>query len=92
MANFHDVVARFGARLERAGATDAALDVYALSDVYPATERRCRLRFAKGERDAVERRLLGIIDDPSCDEEILFADDFPARRPGSASVFCFSFG
>ncbi len=80
VAHFHEAVVRLGARLERAGAPDAALEVYALSDVYPATERTCRLRFANGDRDGVEQTLLRLIDDPSCDEEFLFADDFYRRK------------
>ncbi|CAN5322181.1 hypothetical protein BH23VER1_BH23VER1_36450 [soil metagenome] len=77
---FDQAVARLGARLDKAGDPETALAVYAHSDSYPSTERRCRLRFARGERAAVEALLRGLIDDPSCDEELLFAEDFYARK------------
>ena len=79
---FDHSIARLGAKLERSKALDAALSVYQLSNLHPARERRARLLYAAGERDAVEELLKEIIEAPSCDDELLFATDFSRRKFG----------
>lgn len=76
----HHTIHRLGRQLERVGATDLALEVYRLSDRFPSTERTARLLFQKGEKDETARFLSRLIDDPSCDEELLFAEDFYERK------------
>lgn len=69
-------VAQLGARFEKENLADEALEVYGYSEVHPARERRCRILFSKGERDGVRKILKLILDDPSSDEEFLFAEGF----------------
>lgn len=76
----HRALARLGRLLERESLTAEALDVYARSDQYPATERTVRLLFAADRREEAETMLRLLIDDPSCDAELLFAEDFLERK------------
>lgn len=76
----HRALHRLGRLLEREGNTDEALRVYALSGQFPSTERIARLLVQEGRREEAEELLLRLIDDPSCDEELLFAEDFLERK------------
>lgn len=76
----HRALARLGRVLEREGLAAEALDVFARSDQYPATERTVRLLFTADRRDEAEAMLRRLIDDPSCDAELLFAEDFLERK------------
>ena len=81
-ARFHQLVGRLGAALERAGLEEEALAVFSHSDCHPARERCCRLLFRSGARDAAKRVLDAIFECPSTDEELVFAEDFSARKFG----------
>ena len=76
----HRAIRRLGRELERFARPDDALNVYALSDQFPSTERSVRLLIQKGDRSEAEALLLRLIDNPSCDEELLFAEDFYERK------------
>ncbi|MBK1883415.1 VRR-NUC domain-containing protein [Luteolibacter pohnpeiensis] len=85
-AKFHRVIAQLGGRLERIDCIPQALQVYELSDHHPARERICRLRHARGETEIVQAFLQRIIDQPASDEELLFAEDFHARKFGGRKI------
>lgn len=76
----HRALHGLGRILEREGQADAALEVYLLSDHFPSTERTVRLLHGAGRVDEAESLLRRLIDDPSCDSELLFAEDFLERK------------
>lgn len=76
----HRALHRLGRELERLGRVAEALDVYLRSDHFPATERAVRLLMQRDDRESAEVLLLRLIDNPSCDEELLFAEDFYERK------------
>ena len=76
----HRAIHRLGRELERFGRPAEALEVYLRSDHFPATERAARLLLQQDDRDGAETLLLRLIDNPSCDEELLFAEDFYERK------------
>jgi len=76
----HRALHRLGRLLERDGFPEEALDTYQRSDQYPSTERTVRLLLNAGRRDEAEALLRRLIDDPSCDAELLFAEDFLERK------------
>jgi DNA polymerase-3 subunit epsilon len=77
----HSALFKLGRSLERVDHKQAALRVYRHSDQYPSTERLVRLVLShQSDRDEAERLLLGMIDEPSCDEELFFAEDFYQRK------------
>lgn len=71
---------KLGGLSERLGDIDMALSLYARSDTPLCNERVIRLRYARGDKDWTERRLLELIDEPGSDEEHNFAQDFYARK------------
>ncbi|WP_419191063.1 exonuclease domain-containing protein [Saltatorellus ferox] len=73
---------RLGGRAEKAGDAELALALYGRSMSSVSREREVRIRYAAGEKDWVEQRLLSMIDDPVNDEECVFAADFHARKFG----------
>jgi len=82
----HRAVYRLGRTLERRGDATLALDVHRLSDQFPSTERTARLLLQSGDRDAARTFLERLIDQPSCDEELIFAEDLLARKFHSRRV------
>lgn len=76
----HRTLHHLGRQLERVGDTATALKVYRASDRFPSTERTARLLVQNGEREEAGEFLSKLIDDPSCDEELLFAEDFYERK------------
>lgn len=77
---------RLGQTLERAGCPEDALAIYRQSRQFPSTERVARLLLALGRREEAKNWLCRLIDSPSCDEELLFAEDLLARTFGSQRV------
>jgi len=77
---YHRAVHRLGRELERCEERDDALRVYRFSDEFPATERTARLLVQRGELDDAKRELTRMIENPSCDAELLFAEDFYERK------------
>ncbi len=76
----HQALHRLGRELERASRFEDALSVFSLSDQFPATERTVRLLLRLDDREGAEAFLLKLIDNPSCDEELIFAEDFYERK------------
>ena len=79
-------ICRLGARLEQAGFPGEALGVYRHACAHPARERMCRILFSKGETDVAKRMLLEMTENPTTDGELLFAEDFHARKFGGRKV------
>ena len=71
---------RLGEKAEQYRDTATAERVFTLADGWPASERRVRLVYSRGDRKAAEKLLAGMIDQPACEEELLFAQDFQARK------------
>jgi DNA polymerase III subunit epsilon len=65
---------------------ELALSLYRLCQTYPATEKRARYLYERGLKDECLRSLQKMMDDPSEDEELLFAEDFLARKFGSKKI------
>lgn len=82
----HRCLYRLGRSLERAGDADRALTIHRLSDQFPATERTVRLLLQANEREEARIFLEQLIDHPSCDEELIFAEDLLARKYQSQRV------
>ena len=59
---------------------ELAIAFYQQSAGFPASERLVRLYFSSGQVDRCQQYLQQLLDDPSCDEEWLFADDFYQRK------------
>lgn len=57
-----------------------ALELFKLCEAYPATEKRARLLWDLELKEECQQELIRLMDNPSCDEEILFAEDFLARK------------
>ncbi|MEM9017125.1 MAG: VRR-NUC domain-containing protein, partial [Verrucomicrobiota bacterium] len=74
------LIRKLGRELERVEKPERALEVYSHSDRFPSTERRVRLLHQDGRVTEVSRLLEKMIENPSCDEELLFAEDFYRRK------------
>jgi len=79
-------VCRLGARLEKADLSEDALQVYRHCTVHPARERICRLLYSSGDTEGAKSLLNELVFSPSSDEELLFAEDFRARKFGGHRV------
>ena len=79
-------ICRLGAKLEQAGFPDEALGVYRQAASHPGRERICRILFFKKETAAAEQLLKEMILNPATDEELLFAEDFHARKFGGRKL------
>ena len=71
---------RLGAWFERHEDFERALAVHQLSDQFPSTERTVRLLMSAGRAEEAAKLLGRLIENPSCDEELLFAEDFYERK------------
>lgn len=49
-------------------------------EFHPAREKRCRLLYQLEKKDLCLEELHKLLDEPDCDEEYLFAEDFLARK------------
>ncbi|MEJ2177522.1 MAG: exonuclease domain-containing protein [Gammaproteobacteria bacterium] len=74
------VICRLGEQVEKAGNHTLAVQIYQESESWPASERLVRLIHANGESNRVSKLLEKMIDDPFCEEELLFALDFFQRK------------
>ena len=79
-------ICRLGTRLEKANFSEDALRVYRHCEVHPARERICRLLYSSGDITGTEKLLDELIASPSSDEELLFAEDFRARKFGGKKL------
>lgn len=70
-----------GQYFERQKQNDAALAVYHQSDNFACRERLVRLVYAE-DKGASEQLLISMMEDPSSDEEFIFASDFYERKFG----------
>lgn len=81
-----EMISLLGSELERHKSVEHALKAYELSNAHPARERRCRILYSKGERHEVRLMLKEMISSPNTDEELLFAEDFYARKYSKRTV------
>ena len=79
-------IGKLGRYLERHGQLEEALQVYRLTDQFPATERAVRLHYQLDQKEKAREMLSSMIADPSCDEELIFAEDFHERKFGTRRV------
>jgi len=77
---------RLGRLLERDGRGEDALAVHRRNGVFPSTERTARLLLAGGRVEEARAFLQGLVASPSCDEELIFAEDLLARKFGDRRV------
>lgn len=77
---------RLGRLLERAGRAEDALAVHRRNGEFPSTERSARLLLAAGREVEARAFLEGLVASPSCDEELIFAEDLLARKFGDRRV------
>ncbi len=82
----HRALHRLGRLLERAGLTEEALAVHLASGEHPSNERAARLLLSSGRREAAADLLVRMVAEPSSDAELLFAEDFLARKFGQRRV------
>ncbi len=75
-------ICRLGARLEQEGLRVEALGVYRQTSCHPARERVCRILVSTGNIEETKLLLREMIASPSSDEELVFAEDFHARKFG----------
>ena len=59
---------------------ELAIAFYQHSNGFPASERLVRLYYSQGKHELCQQYLQQLLDDPCCDEEWLFADDFYQRK------------
>lgn len=71
---------KLGGLSERLGDIDTALRLYGASEAPHCNEREIRLRYKQGDKDWVQARLEGMIDNPGSDAAHNFAVDFYARK------------
>ncbi|GHG61328.1 hypothetical protein GCM10010919_05640 [Alishewanella longhuensis] len=75
---------QLGKLAEQYQLTDLAIAFYQQSNGFPASERLARLYAQQGKTEGNQERcrqyLQQLLDDPSCDEEWLFAEDFYRRK------------
>jgi len=76
----HRSLHQLGVGLERIGEFSKALSVYETSSQFPSTERQARRLFSEGRKDEAEILLSKLIQDPSSDSELIFAEDFYQRK------------
>ncbi len=74
------VIYQLGERIEKYGETGLAEQVYATAHSWPASERLVRIVYARGDKQRAMTLLDNMMNDPSCDEELLFAEDFHQRK------------
>lgn len=71
---------QLGKLAEQYQLVELAIRFYQQSAGFPASERLVRLYYSSGQTDNCQQYLQQLLDDPSCDEEWLFADDFYQRK------------
>lgn len=57
-----------------------SLEFFKYCETYPATEKKVRLLWDLGLKEECLTELQNMMDNPGCDEELLFAEDFLARK------------
>lgn len=81
---------QLGKLAEQYQLTDLAIAFYQQSNGFPASERLARLYAqqgqAAGNQERCQQYLQQLLDDPSCDEEWLFAEDFYQRKFGESAT------
>ncbi|MDR6982061.1 DNA polymerase-3 subunit epsilon [Rheinheimera pacifica] len=81
---------QLGKLAEQYQLTDIAIAFYQQSNGFPASERLARLYAQQGQtgdnQERCQQYLQQLLDDPSCDEEWLFADDFYQRKFSESST------
>ena len=76
---------QLGKLAEQYKLNDIAIAFYQQSNGFPASERLARLYAQTGDEQLCRQYLQQLLDDPSCDEEWLFAEDFYQRKFGETT-------
>lgn len=74
------IMVSLGEGLRKNDRLEEALSVLENSTIHPGRERRVRLLYQMGELERALGELHQILEDPSSDEELLFAEDFLERK------------
>lgn len=74
---------RFAEDFKKNQELEKALELLRSCETYPGTEKKARLLYDLGLKDECFESLQKMMDDPTHDEEILFAEDFLSRKFGS---------
>lgn len=81
---------QLGKLAEQYKLNDIAIAFYQQSNGFPASERLARLYAQQGQitgnQERCQQYLQQLLDDPSCDEEWLFAEDFYQRKFGDSTT------
>ncbi|MES2527246.1 MAG: exonuclease domain-containing protein [Bdellovibrionota bacterium] len=75
-----NLLVALGEELKKNGNHETALAVYEHSRIHPGRERRIRLLYQMGNLERTLAELHTVMEDPSSDEELLFAEDFLERK------------
>lgn len=74
------LIVALGESLRKDDRAEEALRVLSLATIHPGRERRIRLLYQMGDIDRTMTELQAIIESPTSDEELLFAEDFLERK------------
>jgi DNA polymerase-3 subunit epsilon len=74
------LIVALGEELKRNERLEEALEVLRLATIHPGRERRVRLLYQLGELERTLNEIHFILENPSSDEELLFAEDFLERK------------
>ncbi len=75
-----DAIVEIGYSLSRAGREPEACELLAMAKTHPGTERYVRSLYKLDRKEECRRRLEAMIDDPSSDSELSFAEDYLLRK------------
>ena len=75
-----NLLVALGEELKKAGKNEEALIVFENSRIHPGRERKIRLLYQMGELERTLTELHLVMENPSSDEELLFAEDFLERK------------
>ncbi|MFY8274136.1 exonuclease domain-containing protein [Pseudoalteromonas sp. SSDWG2] len=77
---YHQCLSIIGKQLLALGCEEHAMQMLAKSDDASAIELLIRHRYKRGDKDWVEAQLQSLIDEPHCEQTLLFAQDFYALK------------
>lgn len=75
-----ELLVKISEELKKQGSLEEALKVTSFCEQHPGREKKIRLLYELGKIEETKAALLSVMEAPFCDEELLFADDFYARK------------